>query len=148
LDDPTAAAAFDEGWVMTGDLVTRSDDGFFRLVGRCGSDFIKSGGFKVGTGEVESALLEHDAVVEAAVAGVPDREYGERIASMGRRTERLNVTAETLAEHAAARLASDKHPREITLVRKLPRNEMGKIVKRSLVEAARQSSPPQRKSYR
>jgi acyl-coenzyme A synthetase/AMP-(fatty) acid ligase len=61
-----------------------------------------------------------------------------------------HVTGETLAEHAAARLASDKHPREITLVRKLPRNEMGKGVKRSrsLVEAARQSSPPPRKSYR
>jgi malonyl-CoA/methylmalonyl-CoA synthetase len=125
------AAAFDKGWFMTGDLATRTDDGYFRLVGRRSSDLIKTGGFKVGAGEVEAVLLEHEAVVEAAVAGVPDQEYGERITAWVVVRIGSHVTAKTLADHAAAHLARPKRPREIRLVRTLPRNEMGKVVKQS-----------------
>jgi malonyl-CoA/methylmalonyl-CoA synthetase len=95
---------------MTGDLATRSDDGYFRLVGRRSSDLIKTAGFKVGAGEVEAALLEHEAVVEAAAPRVPDREYGERIVAWGVVRSGSQVTAETLADYAAARLVSHKRP--------------------------------------
>jgi malonyl-CoA/methylmalonyl-CoA synthetase len=147
-DLEATAAGFHEGWFMTGDLATRSDDGYFRLVGRGSSDLIKTAGFKVRAGEVEAALLEHEAVVEAAVPGVPDREYGERIVAWVVVRSGSHVTAETLADYAAARLVSHKRPREITLVRRLPRNDMGKVVKRSLFETAPQASFPPRRLQR
>jgi malonyl-CoA/methylmalonyl-CoA synthetase len=93
---PAVGAADDGISLLTGDLATRSDDGYFRLVGRRGSDLIKTAGFKVGAGEVEAALLEHEAVVEAAAPGVPDREYGERIVAWVVVRSGSHVTAETL----------------------------------------------------
>src|SRR5436309_288929 len=68
-----------EGWFHTGDLATIASDGYVRIVGRRATDLIKTGGFKVGAGEVEAALLEHPAVAEAAVTGEPDDRLGERI---------------------------------------------------------------------
>ena len=63
----------------TGDLGTLAPDGYLRLVGRRSTDLIKSGGYRIGAGEIEAALLEHPAVAEAAVLGVPDEDLGERI---------------------------------------------------------------------
>ena len=77
--EATAAAFTPDGFFRTGDLAVRSADGFIRLVGRRATDLIKSGGFKIGAGEIESALLEHPAVAEAAVAGLPDADLGERV---------------------------------------------------------------------
>jgi acetyl-CoA synthetase len=71
-DDATRAVLDDAGWFYTGDLATRAADGQLRIVGRRSTDIIKSGGFKVGAGEVEEALLEHPAVAEAAVVPSPD----------------------------------------------------------------------------
>ena len=67
------------GWFATGDVATRSSDGYIRIVGRRATDLIKSGGYKIGAGEIENALLEHAAVAEAAVTGEPDDDLGERI---------------------------------------------------------------------
>ena len=68
-----------DGWFWTGDLATRAPDGYLRIVGRKSTDLIKTGGYRVGAGEVEGALLEHLAVSEAAVRGEPDDDLGERI---------------------------------------------------------------------
>ena len=68
-----------DGWFFTGDLATRAPDGYWRIVGRRSTDLIKTGGYKVGAGEVEVALLEHPGVLEAAVTGEPDADLGERI---------------------------------------------------------------------
>ena len=68
-----------DGWFRTGDLATRAPDGYIRIVGRRATDLIKSGGFKIGAGEIEGALLEHPGVREAAVTGEPDPDLGERI---------------------------------------------------------------------
>ena len=80
LNRPDATAeAMRDGWFFTGDLATRAPDGYWRIVGRRSTDLIKTGGYKVGAGEIEVALVEHPGVLEAAVTGEPDPDLGERI---------------------------------------------------------------------
>ena len=134
LNRPDATAeAFRDGWFQTGDLATRAADGYIRIVGRRATDLIKSGGFKIGAGEIEGALLEHPDVREAAVAGLPDPDLGERIAAWVVCREGASPTGDELVAHVGELLASYKRPREITFVDELPRNDMGKVMKRALV---------------
>ena len=80
LNRPDATAeVMRDGWFATGDMATRADDGYIRIVGRRATDLIKSGGYKIGAGEIEGALLEHPGVAEVAVTGEPDDDLGERI---------------------------------------------------------------------
>ena len=80
LNRPDATAeAMRDGWFMTGDMATRNAAGSLKLVGRKSTDLIKSGGYRIGAGEIEGALLEHPAVAEAAVTAKPDEDLGERI---------------------------------------------------------------------
>ncbi|MGB5808887.1 MAG: AMP-binding protein, partial [Polyangiales bacterium] len=78
-DDATAAVLDEAGWFYTGDLATRRQDGSIRVLGRRSTDLIKTGGYRVGAGEIEACLLEHPACVEVAVVGVPDEDLGQRI---------------------------------------------------------------------
>jgi malonyl-CoA/methylmalonyl-CoA synthetase len=133
--EATAAVLDDEGWFYTGDLATRTEDGSFRIVGRRATDLIKTGGFKVGAGEVEAALLEHPSVAEAAVLGAPDDDLGERIVAFVALHAGASVSAKELVDHVAAQLAPHKRPREVHLVESLPRNAMGKVVKGALRDA-------------
>jgi len=130
--DATAAARDDEGWFYTGDLAARSADGAIRIVGRRATDLIKTGGYKVGAGEVEAALLEHPDVREAAVKGVADDDLGERIEAWVALRDGATVTAETLAARVSEQLARHKRPRRVHLVDALPRNAMGKVLKAAL----------------
>lgn len=132
--DATAEVLDADGWFYTGDLATRAADGAIRIVGRRATDLVKTGGFKVGAGEVEAALLEHPSVAEAAVVGVPDEDLGERIVAFVVR--RASAGEEELIDHVAASLAPHKRPREVRFLDALPRNAMGKIVKSALVSAA------------
>jgi malonyl-CoA/methylmalonyl-CoA synthetase len=132
LNRPDATEdAMRDGWFRTGDMAVRDPDGYVRIVGRRATDLIKSGGYKIGAGEIENALLEHPAVAEVAVTGEPDEDLGERIVAWvvasGDRP-----TAEELADHVARLLAPHKRPRVVRFRDSLPRNEMGKILKRSL----------------
>lgn len=77
--EATAAALTADGWFRTGDMATLDPDGYVRIVGRKATDLIKSGGYKIGAGEIENALLDHPGVREAAVTGEPDPDLGERI---------------------------------------------------------------------
>ncbi|MDW3212456.1 MAG: acyl-CoA synthetase [Ilumatobacteraceae bacterium] len=129
LPEKTAEAMTDDGWFVTGDAVTIGDDGFHRIVGRASIDIIKTGGYKVGAGEVESALLSHPAVSEAAVIGVPDDDLGERIVAV---VVGDDVDEAALIDHVAALLSVHKRPREIRRVSLLPRNAMGKVQKQQL----------------
>jgi malonyl-CoA/methylmalonyl-CoA synthetase len=121
-----------DGWFLTGDLATRDADGGLRIVGRRATDLIKSGGFKIGAGEIEGALLEHPAVAEVAVAGRPDPDLGERIVAWVVRVDGAPVAAEELSDHVAALLTPHKRPREVRFVDALPRNELGKVTKLAL----------------
>ncbi len=137
LNQPKATAAvIRDGWLLTGDLATRSPDGYLRIVGRRSTDLIKTGGYKVGAGEVEVALLEHPGVAEAAVTGAPDPDLGERIVAwVVLEPGAVVPQAAELSEHVAGQLAPHKRPREVRFVTELPRNAMGKVVKQRLGES-------------
>ncbi|MEU0472860.1 acyl-CoA synthetase [Streptomyces olivaceus] len=131
--DATAAAFTEDGFFRTGDMAVRDPDGYVRIVGRKATDLIKSGGYKIGAGEIENALLEHPAVREAAVTAEPDPDLGERIVAWIVPADPAAPPAlETLADHVAGRLAPHKRPRVVRHVEALPRNDMGKIMKRAL----------------
>jgi malonyl-CoA/methylmalonyl-CoA synthetase len=131
--DATAAAFTPDGWFRTGDMAVRDPDGYVRIVGRKATDLIKSGGYKIGAGEIENALLEHEGVREAAVTGEPDPDLGERVVAwIVPADPQSPPTAEELASHVAARLAPHKRPRTVHHLSALPRNDMGKIMKRAL----------------
>ncbi|MDT0402869.1 acyl-CoA synthetase [Streptomyces edwardsiae] len=131
--DATASAFTADGWFRTGDMAVRDADGCVRIVGRKATDLIKSGGYKIGAGEIENALLEHPGVREAAVTGEPDADLGERIVAWVVPADPQSPPGlEELAGHVAGRLAPHKRPRVLRHLDALPRNDMGKIMKRAL----------------
>ncbi|UUU34158.1 acyl-CoA synthetase [Streptomyces sp. CA-210063] len=131
--DATAAAFTSDGWFRTGDMAVRDPDGYVRIVGRKATDLIKSGGYKIGAGEIENALLEHPGVREAAVTGEPDPDLGERVVAwIVPADPQSPPAAEELSTHVATRLSPHKRPRIVHHLSSLPRNDMGKIMKRAL----------------
>jgi malonyl-CoA/methylmalonyl-CoA synthetase len=143
LNRPDAtAAAFRDGWFATGDLATWADGGALRIVGRRATDLIKSGGFKLGAGEIEAALAEHPAVAECAVTGAPDADLGERVVAWVVPDDpAAPPNARELIDHVAAALAPHKRPREVRFLAALPRNAMGKVLKRELAAPAAGDPP-------
>jgi fatty acid CoA ligase FadD36 len=131
LDQPevTAALYTSDGWLRTGDVACLDGDGWHRIVGRHSTDLIKSGGYRIGAGEVEDALLAHPAVAEAAVIGVPDEDLGQAIVAF---VVAAGVTGPELSDFVAGSLAAHKRPRRVELVDELPRNAMGKVQKAAL----------------
>lgn len=133
LNRPDATEeAMRDGWFMTGDLATRNEQGSLKLVGRKSTDLIKSGGYRIGAGEIEGALLEHPAVAEVAVTGRPDDDLGERIVAWVVTEPGRTATADELSDHVATLLTKHKRPREVHFIDELPRNAMGKVMKREL----------------
>ncbi|HTT69986.1 MAG TPA: AMP-binding protein [Anaeromyxobacteraceae bacterium] len=130
--EATAAAMDAAGYFHTGDIAHLTPEGEVRLVGRRATDLIKTGGYKVGAGEIEAALLEHPKVREAAVVGRPDDDLGERIVAFVVLNPGSEVRGEELSDHVARLLAPHKRPREVKLLESLPRNAMGKVLKRAL----------------
>ena len=125
---------FKGGWYLTGDLAMRDSDGYFWFVGRA-DDLIKSAGHLIGPFEVESALIEHPAVAEAAVIGVPDETAGEVVKAFvtlkaGHAPDAALERA--LRGHARKRLGPAVAPREIVFRDSLPRTRSGKIMRRLL----------------
>ncbi|GLZ30462.1 fatty-acyl-CoA synthase [Lentzea sp. NBRC 105346] len=132
LNRPDATKeAFRDGWFRTGDMAVREADGYLRIVGRRATDLIKSGGYKIGAGEIENALLEHPDVAEVAVTGEPDDDLGERIVAWVVPAGAA-PKPEELSDHVAKLLSPHKRPRVVRFVEALPRNEMGKVLKRAL----------------
>lgn len=123
-----------DGWFGTGDLGEWLPDGSLRLLGRKDTDLIKSGGYRIGAGEVEDALLAHPAVMEAAVLGVPDDRLGQRVAAwiVADDPDRAD-----LVSFLAAHLAPYKLPQEIHVVPALPRTALGKVHKSLLAAESR-----------
>jgi len=130
LNDEAANQACRRGdWYVTGDRAVKDADGYFWFVGRA-DDVIKTSGYRVGPFEVESALLEHVAVAESAVIGVPDERIGQRIKAYvvlapGHRGS--PELAMELQEHVKRTTAPYKYPREIEFVTELPKTVSGKI---------------------
>jgi fatty acid CoA ligase FadD36 len=132
LNQPEATAALytPDGWLRTGDVACIDNEGWHRIVGRQSTDLIKTGGYRVGAGEVEAALLTHPAVREAAVVGVPDPDLGQAIVGY---VVAEGVTGPALCDFVAGALSVHKRPRRVELVEALPRNAMGKVQKARLM---------------
>jgi fatty acid CoA ligase FadD36 len=132
LNRPDATAeVFDaDGWYRTGDMAVLDGAGMHRIVGRESVDLIKSGGYRIGAGEIETVLLGHAGVSEVAVVGVPDDDLGQRIIAfvVG------DAQPADLIDFVAQQLSVHKRPREVRIVDALPRNAMGKVLKKELVE--------------
>ena len=111
--DVSASCYRDDGWFTTGDAATIGPDGVHRIVGRQSTDIIKTGGYKVGAGEVEAALLDHPGVSEAAVVGAPDADLGERVVAY---VVAEGTDASALIAYVAERLSVHKRPREVRLL--------------------------------
>ncbi|SDT80013.1 AMP-binding protein [Actinoplanes derwentensis] len=123
--------ALTDGWFPTGDVAVIGPDGWHRIVGRASTDLIKTGGYRVGAGEVEDTLLLHPAVREAAVVGLPHADLGEQITAF---VVADPVAPADLITFVAERLAAHKRPRAVHLVDSLPRNGMGKVQKSALTQ--------------
>jgi fatty acid CoA ligase FadD36 len=127
--DATAEVLGDDGWYRTGDVAVIDGDGMHRIVGRESVDLIKSGGYRIGAGEIETVLLGHAGVDEVAVVGLPDADLGQRIVAfvVG------SASPQELIDHVAQQLSAHKRPREVRIVDALPRNAMGKVLKKELL---------------
>ena len=128
----TAAAFTEEGWFRTGDEAVL-EDGYYRILGRRSVDILKSGGYKISAVEIEELLRSHPDVCDCAVVGIPDEEWGERVAAAVVPEPAAPGTPEMLAARldawARERLARYKVPRAWRCVEALPRNAMGKVRK-------------------
>jgi acetyl-CoA synthetase len=125
---------FAGGWYLSGDLAMKDKDGYFWFVGRA-DDLIKSSGHLIGPFEVESALIEHDAVAEAAVIGIPDETAGEVVkayVALNPGFEPSEVLERDIRGHARKRLGPAVAPREIVFRQTLPKTRSGKIMRRLL----------------
>ncbi|MGE5704074.1 MAG: acyl-CoA synthetase [Clostridia bacterium] len=130
--DPQATAeAFSDGWFHSGDLVRVDEEGFITIVDRK-KDMIISGGENIYPAEIEEVLYRHPAVLEAAVIGVPDGEWGEKVRACIVLKPGQALTAEEVVAYCTASLASYKKPKEIQFLDALPRNAGGKVLKRTL----------------
>jgi long-chain acyl-CoA synthetase len=125
------AAAVPDGWLRTGDLARRDQDGYLYIVDRK-KDLIIRGGYNVYPREVEEVLHEHPAVGLAAVVGVPDERLGEEVGAAVVLRPGARATAEELRDFAKERLAAYKYPRRVWLVDALPTGPSGKILKREI----------------
>ena len=125
--------AFAGGWFHSGDLGVMHPDGYVELRDRA-KDVVISGGENISTVEVEQAVVSHPAVLEAAVIGVPDEQYGERPKAFVVLAEGESATPEELIEHVKSRIARYKAPKIVEIVGELPKTSTGKVQKFELRE--------------
>jgi acetyl-CoA synthetase len=133
-DEARYRAAFSGGWYITGDLAARDEDGYYWFVGRA-DDVIKTAGHLIGPFEVESALMEHPAVAEAGVYGVPDAIAGNLVHAvvvLRPGVEPSTELTDDLIAHGRAQLGAAVAPRSIMVADSLPRTRSGKILRRLL----------------
>ena len=128
-NDEATAGAFRDGWLLTGDIAERDDEGNYRILGRL-KDMVVSGGENIYPAEIEAVLHDHPAVADVAVVGVPDERWGEVCAAFV--VAAAPVSEDELRGHCSARLARFKVPKSFSFVDGLPRNSMGKIQKSEL----------------
>lgn len=128
-NDPEATAeAFRGGWFHSGDLVRQDEDGYIYVVDRK-KDMIISGGENIYPAEIEEVLYTHPKILESAVIGVPDPDWGESVKAIVVPKQGETLTEEDIIEHCKKNLASYKKPKSVDFVDVLPRNPQGKVLK-------------------
>jgi len=130
-DEKTAKAFTKDGWLRTGDTGYMDEDGYFYLAGR-GDDMIIRGGENISPEEVEQALFSHPKIEDVAVIGVPDPEWGQEPKAIVVLKQGQTATPEEIMEFCRQKLASFKRPRAVEFIDELPRNQMGKVLKKEL----------------
>ncbi|MFF0472022.1 AMP-binding protein [Micromonospora zamorensis] len=140
LPDKTAETFTADGWFRTGDVATVSEAGEYRIVGRASADIIKSGGYRIGAGEIEDCLLTHPQVREVAVVGAPHDDLGQELVAFI--VGEQSLAARTLVTYVEKRLARHKRPRRVHLVESLPRNALGKVQKTTLLSLMESGTLP------
>ncbi|KAJ1993977.1 hypothetical protein GGI25_001818 [Coemansia spiralis] len=133
MPDKTAKEFTPDGWFITGDVGTRTEDGLYYIMGRSSVDIIKSGGFKLSALEIERELLEHPSIADVAVVGIPSEEWGETVAaSIVLKPGEKQLAVAQLKPWCYERMAHYKAPRIVKVVDALPRNLMGKLDKKAV----------------
>ena len=133
-NDPAATTClFDDGWMHTGDLASRDNDGYYWFKGRL-KQLIIRGGSNISPPEVEEALYQHPAVLEAGVIGAPDPVYGEMVVAFVALREGRQATPVELHQFVRQRLADYKIPERILFLDELPKSPTGKVQRRALKE--------------
>jgi len=130
--DATRDAIVD-GWFQTGDLAVL-ENGYYRIMGRNRVDIIKSGGYKLSALEIEASLLDHPAIAECAVVGIPDDTWGETVAAAVVLKGAKTLELDDLRAWCEDRISHYKIPRKLLCVDQLPRNAMGKVTKPAVVK--------------
>jgi acetyl-CoA synthetase len=128
-DEAKTAEVWHDGYYRTGDMAWYDEDGYLWFVGRA-DDLIKSAGYRIGPFEVESALIEHPAVLECAITGVPDPDRGQVVKAtivLARGYEACEELKNELQNHVKKVTAPYKYPRIIDFVAELPKTISGKI---------------------
>lgn len=128
--DETAETLRD-GWLHTGDLASVDEDGYFKIVGRK-KDMINAGGYKIFPDEVDSVLMAHEGILEAATIGVPDPKRGETVKSFIVLQPGKDLGTDAIVEYCRERLAPYKVPREIEFLDELPKSTVLKVLRREL----------------
>jgi 2-aminobenzoate-CoA ligase len=144
LSDDRQRAYVQDGWNLTGDAVTMDEDGYVFFKART-DDLIISAGYNIGAPEVEAAVLQHQAVLECAVVGVPDVDRGQAVKAFivlkpGRAGD--DVLARAIQDHVKATIAPYKYPRQIEFVATLPKTDTGKLQRFRLRETRETSAEP------
>jgi long-chain acyl-CoA synthetase len=132
-EEKTAQTITPDGWLRTGDRGWLDQEGYIFLAGR-GDDIIIRGGENISPEEVEDVLDSHPKIEEAAVIGVPDPEWGQEPRAVVVLKQGETITPEEIIEFSRTRLAGFKRPRSVVFVDTLPRNQMGKVLKKELRE--------------
>jgi acyl-CoA synthetase (AMP-forming)/AMP-acid ligase II len=132
-EEKTAQVITSDGWLRTGDKGWLDEDGYIYLAGR-GDDMIIRGGENISPEEIENALHSHPKIEEAAVIGIADPEWGQEPRAVVVLKKAEEATAEEIMEYCRSRLAGFKRPRSVIFVDSLPRNAMGKVLKKELRE--------------
>ena len=132
-EEKTAKTIDKEGWVHTGDIGYVDEDGYYFLAGRS-SDMIIRAGENISPEELENAIRELPAVEDVAVIGVPDETWGEEPRAVIIPKKGQKITEEEVMEHCRKKLASFKRPRTVVFVDELPRNPLGKLIKKDIRE--------------
>ena len=117
-----------EGWFKTGDIAIL-ENGYYRIMGRSSVDIIKSGGYKISALEIEEVLRAHDLILDCAVVGIPDDEWGELIVACVVLNDGDHIDEMALNDWLVQKMASYKKPRKYLILKELPRNAMGKVIK-------------------
>ena len=140
-ENPKATAlAFSEDWFRTGDIAVR-ERGYYRIMGRQSVDIIKSGGYKISALEIEHILLSHPAIAECAIVGLPDPVWGEVVCAAAVLHEGESLDLDVLGAWCSDKLSDYKQPRCLELLKALPRNALGKVIKPDLIRiCSRQGS--------